>query len=285
MNHTAKPLNHTAMPLVIDGPNFVNSILNLGIDHDLAADQLSLTGLRSAVRAACGPDSLLSCDAAIEFVCSRRLFGPSSNRFTQVEQRQMLARFMGEEGVHIEEVLLPGNEEKGVDGKAQDLLLDFASGYQNVALATFDRDFIPNLGRLRRQGARVILVGVMDPPVELKNEVWQTLLLDKDLVPHLFVYRYPRFDVRSLTLAQTREMISHADDRLFNRVTVNTDGTVHIATDEVAKRDAMLKFRFETFVPGNDYVGPRAASTPNYVKDWHERIVENWESGARGYID
>jgi hypothetical protein len=46
-----------------------------------------------------------------------------------------------------------------------------------------------------------------------------------------------------------------------------------------------MKFRFETFDQGNDYVGEKAAQDEGYVAMLFNQLTRSWASGDTGYIE
>ncbi len=48
---------------------------------------------------------------------------------------------------------------------------------------------------------------------------------------------------------------------------------------------ADIKFRYETVVRGNRYVGPEAAKDQAWVNRLFDDLQRDWKRDARGYID
>jgi hypothetical protein len=46
-----------------------------------------------------------------------------------------------------------------------------------------------------------------------------------------------------------------------------------------------VKFRYETFQCGNDYVGQAASEDKNQIDRLFASLKENWAKGVKGYID
>src|SRR3954469_3355357 len=96
------------MAIIIDGPNFINMVINLGVENELISKLLSLGKFRDELNGKFvfrkkGIPSF----GLIEFVCSSRCFGPLNNKFKPNQQTIMLNRFMREPGVHVEQVVIP----------------------------------------------------------------------------------------------------------------------------------------------------------------------------------
>jgi hypothetical protein len=89
------------------------------------------------------------------------------------------------------------------------------------------------------------------------------------------------------TSAQLRELVRQCDDAAGHHILwVSKSGDVEIsriARDQVGFEDthADLQLRFETFVAGNEYVGPDAASDDDWISELFENLKGEWEK-ARG---
>lgn len=96
-----------------------------------------------------------------------------------------------------------------------------------------------------------------------------------------------KYDIRSITLEQLRQLIAEGDDRHNNQIRVTKDGVVYLSQDIVAAEQLdNIAFRFETFDAGNDYVGKAASEDDNLVKPIFNALKGNWEKGChRTYID
>jgi hypothetical protein len=281
-------MNVEDVPVIVDGPNYVNRVLDLRIDHDLVAGQLTLTGLRRAMNDGIRYQQLapVACNTTIDFICSKKLFGPPSNKITQLERELLLGRLMRETGVHIEEIDLPGDSEKGVDGAVQSRLEELAKDHQWVVLVSADRDYVPVLRKLRKGRTRVLLASLQsDFPRELANEAWGIVELHP-FEAALFAYSYPTFDIEGFTQDECRNLIANADDRQNNQIRITEDGRVFASTGDAIgnrQRDG-IRFSLETFAAGNDYCGPRAASDKRHVEPMFDDIGRAWRRGQRGHI-
>ncbi len=86
------------VPIVIDGPNFINRILELEIDKDIIAGQITLDGFRTRLNTILEEMHMNIQIDLVEFVCSKKLFGQGTSKFTQQERDSMLQRLMHERG-------------------------------------------------------------------------------------------------------------------------------------------------------------------------------------------
>jgi len=273
--------------MIIDGPNFINRILDMEIDKDSISKQLILGGLREIINMKLRDSVKIKSQCEItEFVCSKKLFGPSSNKFTQEERDSLLDRIMGEIGVHVEELHIPGRSEKGVDNLISTKVETYLEHSEFIVLVSEDRDFIPVLKKMRERTKKVVVVSLKDKyPKEITNEAYAKIDI-KDDYEYLFKYSYPYFFIQKFTVDDCREMISNADDRKHNQIRVDNNGRVYISHENVGMDNlAGVKYRFETFGRYNGYVGPKAASNKKYVTEQFNEIKLAWELGAEGYID
>lgn len=274
--------------IFVDGPNFINRLLDMQIDKDLISQQLTLEGFRREVSGHLQElDRVEGNCETVEFVCSEKMFGGGQNKFTQEERDFLLDRLGSEPGVHVELVHLPGRDEKGVDGTVVIDIVDHRDYHTAAVLVSADRDFVPLLRRMRERGKKVVTVALNDSyPRELINESFYTLRLGSRYAA-FFEYSYPKFNMHEeFTFEKLRHMIANADDRDFNRIQVDVDGDVYIDRGRGGdKKRPGVTFRFESFAPGNEYVGPKGASDKEHVEHYLEEVHTAWQRGAKGYID
>lgn len=273
-------MNKEDIPIIIDGPNYINRILDMSIDKDIISNQLSFKNFRDVLKIQLKGRGIDVQLPLIEFVCSKKLFGSPSKKFTQSERDTMLERVMNERGVHIEEVNLPGSTEKGVDTMITMKIESFSERYKQIILITNDRDFVPLLSKMREKGTIVILVSLSKTvPEELINECYISINLYSQY-ECLFKYNYPHYPLyRDFDLKKYREIVSNADDRVNNQFRVTTTGFVYLSYKDTGFRNILgLKFRFSTFGAGNGYVGPIAASDSKYVEKGYKKLIMAWKS-------
>lgn len=277
------------IPVLIDAPNFINRILEYGIDKSIVAKQLTINGVCQQLKDDLDNFGFADPFFIVEFVCSNKQFGPQSNKFTQAERDLMLDRIMKEPGVHIEEICLPGTSEKGVDGTVAAMMETFAATFNPIVLISKDRDFVTVMRKMRSKGIHVILVSMSnDTPKELINEAY--LMLDySHEYEYLFAYSYPKYYLeKNFCIEDCRDLISNADDRRHNQLRVDLDGVVYLSHKAIGSQDTYgVQFRFETYGIGNKYVGPKAASDLDYVNRIFNDLTLAWKhkSEIRGFID
>ena len=273
------------IPIIIDGPNYINRVLEFEISPLHVARQLSLSRLRETVDKKLQEfDSVSGLLDSVEFVCSKRRFGPKKGKFSEEQQSLLLDRFRSEKGTHVDIVDIPGASEKGVDSTISGIIEDHASNLETIVLVTSDRDFIPTIRRLRHR-TKIILVALNKKfPKELENEGFATLFMQEEYCS-IFEYSYPRFHITDLTAENCAVLFSEADDSNHNQLRVTKNGYVFISKTTGAEDLSNCLFRWETFCDFNDYVGPRAASDSEYIEEQFKEIKLAWEKGADGMID
>lgn len=92
-------------------------------------------------------------------------------------------------------------------------------------------------------------------------------------------------NVEDITEAIYKDMLSNANDCISHQLRVDWSGDVYISTITGAKEIDDVKFRWESWNPGNGYTGPYAASNHEYVKKSVASLKKCWEDGIRGYCD
>lgn len=273
------------IPMIIDGPNYINRVIELGIDPIHISRQLSLEGLREVVNAKLKQyESLSGTSESVELICSKKRFGPQKSKFSGDEQSLLIDRFRAEIGVYVDVVEIPGSSEKGIDMTVSGKMEDYAKDADAMVLVSADRDFIPVLRKLRHK-VKILLIALHEGyPIELQNEGYATIFLHEDY-RGLFKYHYPRFHINDLTQQNCAELFSEADDRVHNQVRVTNDGYIHISKTVGAVDLFGTKFQWETYVAYNGYVGPKAGSDSKYIKHQLKQVKIAWERGVKGFID
>jgi len=272
-------MNKENIPIIIDGPNYINRILDMSIDKDIISNQLSFENFRDALKIQLNGRGINAQLPKIEFVCSKKLFGSKSKKFIQIERDVMLERIMLEQGVHIEEIDLPGSQEKGVDNMITTKIESFSEKYKQIILITNDRDFVPLLSKMRKKETNIILVSLSKTvPKELINESYIVINLYNQY-ECLFNYNYPHYPLyRDFDLKKYREIVSNADDRVNNQFRVTKTGFVYLSYKDTGFKNLLLiRFRWETYGAGNGYVGPVAASDSKYIEKGYKELMMEWK--------
>ncbi len=94
------------------------------------------------------------------------------------------------------------------------------------------------------------------------------------------------------TVEQLAALLGACDDAAGPHVLwVAKDGEVRVTalSDETraayGERRPDLRFRYETYHAGNDYVGPVAAADKQYVQELFDNLASDWVHGRTGYLD
>jgi uncharacterized LabA/DUF88 family protein len=157
--------------MVIDGPNFISRLIDLGIQTNVIAKSLSLNVLyndeiKQILRKEFGQ---LTC-LGIEFICSNKSLGPQSKKLTKKELEHLLTRLSNENAVYINKISILGQSEKGVDVMVATRLIELSEISDIVCLISSDKDYIPVLEYLKRKGKYIVTMGFEGKhPIELKN--------------------------------------------------------------------------------------------------------------------
>lgn len=274
-----------SIPVIIDGPNFINRLLELGIAPVHLARQLRVRGLMELIDHRLEVIQGISgtCSSA-EFVCSPKRFGPGGARFTEEQQQQLLNNIRSEVGVYVDCISIPGTSEKGVDTTIAGMLQDLAGEVQAAVLVSVDRDYIPTIRKLRHK-LNVILISISGPPpVELQNEAYATIVIGDDY-PSLFAYTYPRYSIQELDQEKLAILFAETDDRCLNQLRVDHGGDVYMVKGGGTESLQSVKFRFESFGHYNGYTGPIKASDESYINSHLRDVRLAWERGVKGYVD
>src|SRR6266852_2798405 len=88
----------------------------------------------------------------------------------------------------------------------------------------------------------------------------------------------------SPTKAQLRALLAQGNDRAGNHVLwVAKNGDVHLETVAndlppagIGNGHPEMQLRYETFLKGNEYVGPQAAQEEEWVSQLFESLVREW---------
>lgn len=92
-------------------------------------------------------------------------------------------------------------------------------------------------------------------------------------------------NIEDITESIYKDMIANANDCISHQLRVDWSGDIYISTITGAEEIEDIKFRWESWDAGNGYVGPRAASDHQYIKQSVKSLKKCWEDGVRGYCD
>ena len=94
------------------------------------------------------------------------------------------------------------------------------------------------------------------------------------------------------TIEQLRELIRHCDESTGHHVLwVKKTGEVQVSSIaeeltpiEFQQAHPDMQIRFESFLAGNEYVGPEAADDDDWIAELFDRLANEW-SKAKGKAD
>ena len=96
------------------------------------------------------------------------------------------------------------------------------------------------------------------------------------------------------TTADLAAMLMSCNDKSGNHILwVDFNGDVHVSQvpenlTPLGWAESMVgkvKFRYEAFIRGNEYVGSKAASDQTYLEEQLKDLKRDWANNATGYID
>ena len=96
---------------------------------------------------------------------------------------------------------------------------------------------------------------------------------------------YKTINIKNITEAINKDMLANANDCIAHQLRVDWSGDVYISTITGAEEIDDVKFRWESWDPGNGYAGPCAASDYEYVRQSVASLKKCWEYDIRGYCD
>lgn len=90
----------------------------------------------------------------------------------------------------------------------------------------------------------------------------------------------------ALTRESVARLIASASDKTRTQLQVTKFGVVSISSERIGGGvDEDLAFCLESWSPGTDYVGPKAAQDDHWVKCIYKVLRENWPVPSSSYID
>lgn len=92
-------------------------------------------------------------------------------------------------------------------------------------------------------------------------------------------------NIKNITEAIYKDMLANANDCIAHQLRVDWSGDVYISTITGSEEIDDVKFRWESWDPGNGYAGPCAASDYEYVRQSVASLKKCWEDDIRGYCD
>ena len=155
--------------IIIDGPNFINRLLEHGVSKEYILNVFSLFKFAENIKGILKTKGLeFQLFPGIDFYCSKK----NLSQLNQQETDKLLDKFRKETGVTVHRISLKTDkEEKGVDSSVITRMFEVQNFYETVVLVASDKDYVPTIELLRTWGKYVITVGYSDKthPTELIN--------------------------------------------------------------------------------------------------------------------
>ena len=92
-------------------------------------------------------------------------------------------------------------------------------------------------------------------------------------------------DQEDFTKEKVRELIRSGDNSTETQLRVTKKGFAYLSKVVGGEDIENLAFRLETWVRGNNYVGPDAARDHKWVEYVYNKMKENWPNPKSTYID
>lgn len=264
--------------VIIDGEDFISRIIKLQISEESIVNQISLKLLKQAILEC----KETSCDW-LEFICCTNSISDCSLDIDK--KNKLLERFSNEEEVYVEMYDDIKNKEE-LNLRIEEYIEEQSKTSSEIFIITSDTFFISKLKELRKKGRKVYTVQFNDDlDIRIKNECFKTYNMEHKY-RDIFIYSYPIYKIESITINQYKDLISNADDRINNQLRVSESGYVYISKKYIGAQNIEdVKFRWETFNPYNEYVGPKAANNLEYIESTYKELKYNWDNNLKGYID
>lgn len=157
--------------IIVDYPNLISRIIDLGISNELIAKRLSLNAiLNHEIKCILRKEFGAAYALGVEIFCSDKLPGPKGKKLTKEQNQEIIGRLSNENAVYINKVNISSNNEKGVDIAIATRLIEVSENCEIICLFSSDKDYIPVLEFLKRKAKYIVTIGISEKhPTELKN--------------------------------------------------------------------------------------------------------------------
>ena len=277
---TSRPL-----PVFVHAPNLFRELMRSGIAPEHITRQFLATGVKQLLELripeVIGTERTFS---TIEFFHDGRRFKAENGyAFSDSEQTGLLARVAAESGVFIDRV---DSSTSSLTRLIAQRAIKLGSEVGGAVLVSVD-DTCADLVGQERDRLHVLSCNFGgESSSTLSGQLFATIDGRRD-TDWLFEYSYPEFGIASLDRRKCAVLYSEADDRAMNQLRVTEGGYVYVHKLQSGSTNSMNgdKFRFETWVAGNGYAGPRSASDSDYIQKETYNLLTAWRKNLRGFID
>lgn len=157
--------------MVIDGPNIISRLIDIGIKKEIIVHQLSINKLYNdeIKRILRIEFSTITC-LGLEFICSEKSPGPQKKKLSKEEFNILTERLSFENSVYLNKISISSNNEKGVDVAVAMRMIEVSETCDIICLVSSDKDYIPALEFLRKKGKYIVTAGIKEKhPKEIIN--------------------------------------------------------------------------------------------------------------------
>lgn len=249
--------------IVIDGESLFNRLIDLKIDEDILCKQFSVMKFQKVIE-----DSILRKSKKCIIV-----FSKSDNHYN----KDVICRLEAE-GTQVE---ILEDRLKTIEFVGEQIKKSF-----ELVLVSSNEDMVSKMS-LKKDDNYLYTVSFEN---DLPPRFVPLFFSKGDITPmglnRCFNYSEGKaIHIKNITEAIYKDMLANANDCISHQLRVDWSGDVYISTVTGAEELDGVKFRWESWDPGNGYVGPRAASDHEYVKQSVASLKKCWEDGVRGYCD
>lgn len=246
--------------ILIDMDSFQFRIRSLEIDDDIIENQFSMDSFKKLIE----NTVLKSCRNII---------------LIYRQESQLLKRISQCKNVVLEKI------ENKVDNM-ESIIEKYKVGVDGFIVGTQDIEIECIINKYRSQGIKMLGLSFNeDLDWRLKGQFIDVLEIGRENDTFFEYEEEKEYDIRTLTIADYRKMISNGCDKVSHQIRVTKGGLVCLSRTVAAEDIDNLQFRWETYDAYNSYVGPRAASDTEYIAKTYKELIMNWEKKLTGYVD
>lgn len=246
--------------LIVDMDTFESRINSMGIDFDIIQQQFSMDNFRGLLEKI----KKQSCENIIV------LYKDESELLKKIAQSK--------------NVILEQYEDKETSVKR---IFDiFKKKTKDFVMLTNDINLVSVFNEYRAEELKIMGVNLGDDlHWKLKGQFFDIIELESEKDDFFSYNEEKYYDIRSLTKADYRKMVSNASNKVDHQLRVSKGGEVWMSRVVAAEEISDLQFRWETYDAYNGYTGPKAASDEGYINETYNELKWDWDNGERGFID
>lgn len=230
--------------IVIDGEDLFDRLMGTGIDEDILYKQFSVVKLQKVIEA-----SILRKSKNCIIIFSK------DNRHNE---KELICRLEAE-GTQVE---ILENRRHTID-----FICDQIKKTHELILISSSENILSKIA-LEKDDCYLYTISLKnDLPAHSVPVFFSKADITEIGLNNCFNYNENRkINIRDITETIYKDMLANANDCISHQVRVDWAGDVYISTITGAEEIDDVKFRWESWNPGNGYAGPYAASDCKYVK-------------------